>query len=74
MNEQTCLFDQEYNQGNVIQFPIQKTVVSHNYRKGGEQTVYPIKKKEDLQAVAAWLNENADPISSWLCIGHQSWP
>lgn len=61
MNAQTCLFDQEYSQGNVIQFPVQKTTVSHNYRKGGEQTVYPIKKKEDLQAVAAWLNENADP-------------
>ncbi len=31
-----------------------------NYRKGEEQTVYPIKKREELEAVAKWLYENAD--------------
>ena len=61
MNAQTCLFDQDYNQGNIIQFPVQKATAPRNYRKGEEQTVYPIKSKEDLQAVAAWLNENTYP-------------
>ena len=31
-----------------------------NYRKGGTQTVYPIKKMEELEHVALWLYENKD--------------
>lgn len=31
-----------------------------NYRKGGEQTVFPIKKREELEAMATWLHQNAD--------------
>lgn len=31
-----------------------------NYRKGGTQTVYPIKKWDELERVALWLYENKD--------------
>lgn len=31
-----------------------------NYRKGEEQTVFPIKKLSELEAMAAWLYENTD--------------
>ena len=62
MNAQTCLFDQDYNQGNIIQFPVQKATAPRNNRKGEEQTVYPIKSKEDLQAVAAWLKDRKSVV------------
>lgn len=47
----------------IIMFPgtTDTTPPKHtNYRKGGEQTVFPIKKQEELEAMAAWLNTNAD--------------
>ena len=47
----------------IIMFPgtTDTTPPKHtNYRKGGEQTVFPIKKQEELEAMAAWLNSNAD--------------
>lgn len=31
-----------------------------NYRKGEEQTVFPIKSRKQLDDIAAWLKENAD--------------
>lgn len=31
-----------------------------NYRKGEEQTVFPIKKMEELEAMASWLYKNTD--------------
>ena len=31
-----------------------------NYRKGGEQTVFPIKRRDQLGAMASWLKDNAD--------------
>lgn len=32
-----------------------------NYRKGEEQTVFPIKSRDQLDAMASWLRANADP-------------
>lgn len=32
-----------------------------NYRKGEEQTVFPIKSRDQLTAMASWLRANADP-------------
>lgn len=32
-----------------------------NYRRGEEQTVFPIKSREQLNAMASWLRANADP-------------
>lgn len=49
--------------GKVIPFPgIQETQPPKptNYRKGGEQTVFPIKKQEELEAMANWLHKNAN--------------
>lgn len=48
----------------VIQFP--GTFTSEpprktNYRRGEEQTVFPIKSREQLNAMASWLRANADP-------------
>lgn len=60
MNTQTCLFEQDLHEAKIIQFPKTKKYVA-NYRKGGEQTVYPIKDKNDLKTVASWLAANADP-------------
>lgn len=64
MNAQLSLFETEP----VETFPVvtsceiiplfpQKKV---NYRKGEEQAVFPIKKQEDLVAMATWLKDNAD--------------
>lgn len=41
----------------VAEQPPRKT----NYRKGEEQTVFPIKSRDQLTAMASWLRANADP-------------
>lgn len=41
----------------VAEQPPRKT----NYRKGEEQTVFPIKSHDQLTAMASWLRANADP-------------
>ena len=48
----------------IIQFPGTSAVEPPkkvNYRKGEEQTVFPIKSREQLDAMASWLRANADP-------------
>lgn len=47
----------------VILFPCVEMTRPHkhtNYRKGGEQTVFPIKKQEEMEAMANWLYQNTD--------------
>lgn len=73
MNTQLTLFDQytvpQINTApparcKVIQFPGISTAEPPkkvNYRKGEEQTVFPIKSREQLDAMASWLRANADP-------------
>lgn len=68
MNTQLTLFDQDSQINTmpacsckIIQFPgaiepPRKT----NYRKGEEQTVFPIKSRSQLDAMASWLRANAD--------------
>lgn len=66
MNTQLSLFEQGFTapaitQAKVIVFPgVQAPPQKPNYRKGEEQTVFPIKRKEDLDAMASWLYRNAD--------------
>lgn len=66
MNTQLSLFEQGFTapaitQAKVIIFPgVQTPPQKPNYRKGEEQTVFPIKRKEDLDAMASWLYRNAD--------------
>lgn len=45
----------------IIQFPGVEPPKKVNYRKGEEQTVFPIKSREQLDAIASWLRANADP-------------
>lgn len=45
---------------NIISFPKRKAP-PRNHRKGEKQTVFPIKRKEDREAMARWLYENKDP-------------
>lgn len=48
----------------IIQFPGSSTVDpprKTNYRRGEEQTVFPIKSRDQLNAMASWLRANADP-------------
>lgn len=47
--------------GVLIDFPRVVNKPPNNARKGGHQTVYPLKKKEEIAAVARWLHENKDP-------------
>lgn len=50
--------------GEVIEFPQRPTTKKkppNNAKKGGYQTVYPLKKKSEIVTVAKWLHENADP-------------
>ncbi len=70
MNTQLSFFDQTSPPINatstgckVIQmFPDRITTPPRkpNYRKGGEQTVFPIKHRDQMDAMASWLRENAD--------------
>lgn len=70
MNTQLSLFEQEFttpihttvqSSSKVVMFPGLKTPPHKpNYRKGEEQTVFPIKRQEDLDAMASWLYNNAD--------------
>lgn len=68
MNTQLSLFEQEFTApttvqqvSKIIMFPgIQTSTPRPNYRKGEEQTVFPIKRQEDLEAMASWLYNNAD--------------
>lgn len=38
----------------------------HNYKKNERQTVYPIKKQEEIIAMANWLLEHKDRSMFWL--------
>lgn len=67
MNNQLSLFelpqtnpvDTSYK---IIQlFPDVSYPKKTNYRKGKEQTVFPIKSRDQLNAMAFWLQANADP-------------
>ena len=70
MNTQLSLFEQEFttpihttvqSSSKVVMFPCLKTPPHKpNYRRGEEQTVFPIKRQEDLDAMASWLYNNAD--------------
>ena len=68
MNAQLTLFDQAFQTSTtvnhsckIIQFPgIAEPPKKTNYRKGEEQTVFPIKNRDQLDAMAAWLRANAD--------------
>lgn len=67
MNTQLSLFEQEstipaeiHTNSKVIQLFPDQPPRKPNYRAGGEQTVFPIKRQEDLNAMAAWLYRNAD--------------
>ena len=54
----------EAPKGVVIDFPhvpVTKKKPPNNAKKGGYQTVYPLKKKSEILAVAKWLHENQDP-------------
>lgn len=54
----------EAPRGVVIEFPQPpqtKKKPPNNAKKGGYQTVYPLKKKGEIAAVAKWLHENRDP-------------
>lgn len=67
MNNQLSLFelpqaDPVATRCKVIQlFPDALPPRKTNYRKGGEQTVYPIKSRDQLYAMASWLKANAHP-------------
>lgn len=71
MNAQLSFFDQTSAPVNAIStrceiiqlFPDRMTTSPQkpNYRKGGEQTVFPIKRRDQLDAMASWLRKNADP-------------
>ena len=68
MNAQLTLFDQAFQTSTtvnhsckIIQFPgIAEPPKKTNYRKGEEQTVFLIKNRDQLDAMAAWLRANAD--------------
>jgi integrase len=63
MTQQLSLFEQPLpkEDSKVIPFPgTKRKETKHNYRKGEDQTVFPIKKMEQLEAMADWLYENAD--------------
>ena len=63
MNVQLTLFDIPCTsvkpEAEIIMFPGYQPR-KHNYHKGKEQTVYPIKKHDQLKAMASWLYQNAD--------------
>lgn len=67
MNTQLSLFEHEatipvasHTSTKVIQLFPNIPPRKPNYRAGGEQTVFPIKRQEDLNAMASWLYHNAD--------------
>lgn len=67
MNAQLSLFEQGSTipaaptSSKIIQFPTSYTPPHKpNYRKGEEQTVFPIKHRDQLDAMADWLYHNAD--------------
>lgn len=67
MNAQLSLFEQDFTtpatstNSKIIQFPMAYTSPRKpNYRKGEEQTVFPIKRRDQLDAMADWLYHNAD--------------
>ena len=71
MNTQLTLFNNEHDQTSsvdpvvckVVPFPLMSTAEPPkkvNYRRGEEQTVFPIKSRDQLDAMASWLQANAD--------------
>lgn len=68
MNAQLSLFEHEFatpvavntKNNNIIRLFPKVPPKKPNYRAGGEQTVFPIKRKEDLNAMASWLYHNAN--------------
>lgn len=67
MNYQTSFFDQGSNaaaaihtDAKVIRLFPDTPARKPNYRIGKEQTVFPIKNQDDLNAMASWLYHNAD--------------
>lgn len=44
----------------IIQFPGTRPPKKNHSRRGEEQTVFPIKSREQLNAMASWLRNNAD--------------
>ncbi len=68
MNTQLSLFERDFtaltpvqSDTKIIQLFPDDPQRKPNYRAGGEQTVFPIKRQEDLDAMACWLYQNADP-------------
>ena len=67
MNAQLSLFEQSFTtpatptSSKIIPFPMACTPSRKpNYRKGEEQTVFPIKHRDQLDAMANWLYRNVD--------------
>lgn len=68
MNTQLTLFDRDFQPDTtpsfsckIIQFPgTYMPPKKTNYRKGEEQTVFPIKDRDQLVAMASWLKTNVD--------------
>lgn len=67
MNTQLSLFEQSFTtpatptSSKIIPFPMACTPSRKpNYRKGEEQTVFPIKHRDQLDAMANWLYRNVD--------------